>query len=135
MKDGAILSNAGHFNVEISIEDLKKLSTSVHNMNENVEQFILGNGNKINLIGEGRLVNLVAAEGHPSEVMDMSFANQFLSVLKLAANRGSFENKIYDIDREQDLNIAQLKLDSMDIKIDSLTQNQNRYLHEYGEGT
>ncbi|HYZ95961.1 MAG TPA: adenosylhomocysteinase, partial [Nitrososphaeraceae archaeon] len=65
----------------------------------------------------------------------MSFANQFLSVLKLAANRGSFENKIYDIDREQDLNIAQLKLDSMDIKIDSLTQNQNRYLHEYGEGT
>ena len=126
MKDGAILSNAGHFNVEISIDDLKKLSTSVHNMNENVEQFILGNGNKINLIGEGRLVNLVAAEGHPSEVMDMSFANQFLSVLKLAANRGSFENKIYDIDREQDLNIAQLKLDSMDIKIDSLTQNQNR---------
>jgi adenosylhomocysteinase len=135
MKDGAILSNAGHFNVEISIDDLKKLSTSVNNMNENVEQFILGNGNKINLIGEGRLVNLVAAEGHPSEVMDMSFANQFLSVLKLAANRGSFENKIYDIDREQDLNIAQLKLESMDIKIDSLTQNQNRYLHEYGEGT
>ena len=135
MKDGAILSNAGHFNVEISIDDLKKLSTSVHNMNENVEQFILGNGNKINLIGEGRLVNLVAAEGHPSEVMDMSFANQFLSVLKLAANRGSFENKIYDIDREQDLNIAQLKLESMGIKIDSLTQNQNRYLHEYGEGT
>ncbi len=135
MKDGAILSNAGHFNVEISIDDLKKLSTSVHNMNENVEQFILGNGNKVNLIGEGRLVNLVAAEGHPSEVMDMSFANQFLSVLKLAANRESFENKIYDIDREQDLNIAQLKLESMDIKIDSLTQNQNRYLHEYGEGT
>ena len=135
MKDGAILSNAGHFNVEISIDDLKKLSTSVHNMNENVEQFILGNGNKINLIGEGRLVNLVAAEGHPSEVMDMSFANQFLSVLKLAANRGSFENRIYDIDREQDLNIAQLKLESMGIKIDSLTENQNRYLHEYGEGT
>lgn len=135
MKDGAILSNAGHFNVEISIDDLKKLSTSVHNMNENVEQFILGNGNKINLIGEGRLVNLVAAEGHPSEVMDMSFANQFLSVLKLAAHRGSFENKIYDIDREQDLNIAQLKLESMGLKIDSLTQNQNRYLHEYGEGT
>ncbi|MEJ7642276.1 MAG: adenosylhomocysteinase [Candidatus Nitrosocosmicus sp.] len=135
MKDGAILSNAGHFNVEISIDDLKKLSTSVHNMNENVEQFILGNGNKINLIGEGRLVNLVAAEGHPSEVMDMSFANQFLSVLKLAANRGSFENRIYDIDREQDLNIAQLKLESMDIKIDSLTQDQNRYINEYGEGT
>ncbi len=135
MKDGAILSNAGHFNVEMSIDDLKKLSTSVHNMNENVEQFIMNNGNKINLIGEGRLVNLVAAEGHPSEVMDMSFANQFLSVLRLAANRDSFENKIYDISREQDLNIAQLKLESMDINIDSLTQYQNRYLHEYGEGT
>ncbi len=135
MKDGAILSNAGHFNVEISIDDLKKLSTTVHNMNENVEQFIMSNGKKINLIGEGRLVNLVAAEGHPSEVMDMSFANQFLSVLRLAANRDSFENKIYDIDREQDLNIAQLKLESMGIKIDSLTQNQNRYLNEYGEGT
>jgi adenosylhomocysteinase len=135
MKDGAILSNAGHFNVEISIEDLKKLSNSVHNMNENVEQFTLNNGNKINLIGEGRLVNLVAAEGHPSEVMDMSFANQFLSVLRLAANKGSFENKIYDIDREQDLNIAQLKLESMGIKIDNLTENQNRYINEYGEGT
>ncbi len=135
MKDGAILSNAGHFNVEISIDDLKKLSTSVYDMNENVEQFIMNNGNKINLIGEGRLVNLVAAEGHPSEVMDMSFANQFLSVLRLAANRDSFENKIYDISKEQDLNIAELKLKSMGINIDSLTQYQNRYLNEYGEGT
>ncbi len=100
-----------------------------------MEQFILKNGNKINLIGEGRLVNLVAAEGHPSEVMDMSFANQFLSVLHLAENKDTFENKIYEISREQDLNIARLKLESMDIKIDNLTDSQNRYLHDYGEGT
>ncbi len=135
MKNNTILANAGHFNVEISINDLANLSTSTHNLNENVEQFILKNGNKINLIGEGRLVNLVAAEGHPSEVMDMSFANQFLSVLHLAENKDTFENKIYEISREQDLNIARLKLESMDIKIDELTDSQNRYLHDYGEGT
>jgi adenosylhomocysteinase len=135
MKNNTILANAGHFNVEISIKDLENLSTFTHNLNENVGQFILKNGNKINLIGEGRLVNLVAAEGHPSEVMDMSFANQFLSVLHLAENKDTFENKIYDISREQDLNIARLKLESMDIKIDELTDSQNRYLHDYGEGT
>jgi adenosylhomocysteinase len=135
MKNGTILANAGHFNVEIAINDLKDLSASINNLNENVEQYVLNNGNKINLIGEGRLVNLVAAEGHPSEVMDMSFANQFLSVLNLVKNKHSFDNKIYDISREQDLNIARLKLESMDIKIDNLTDNQNKYLHDYGEGT
>ena len=135
MKNGTILANAGHFNVEISINDLENLSNSTQNLNENVEQFILKNGNKINLIGEGRLVNLVAAEGHPSEVMDMSFANQFLSVLHLAENKNNFTKKIYEISREQDLEIARLKLDSMDIKIDNLTENQNKYLHDYGEGT
>jgi adenosylhomocysteinase len=135
MKNGTILANAGHFNVEISINDLESLSNSTQILNENVEQFILKNGNKINLIGEGRLVNLVAAEGHPSEVMDMSFANQFLSVLHLAENKNIFTKKIYEISREQDLEIARLKLDSMDIKIDNLTENQNKYLHDYGEGT
>jgi adenosylhomocysteinase len=135
MKNGTILANAGHFNVEISINDLESLSNSTQNLNENVEQFILKNGNKINLIGEGRLVNLVAAEGHPSEVMDMSFANQFLSVLHLAENKNTPANKIYEISREQDLEIARLKLDSMDIKIDNLTETQNKYLHDYGEGT
>ncbi|MGN6560905.1 MAG: adenosylhomocysteinase, partial [Candidatus Nitrosocosmicus sp.] len=135
MKKGTILANAGHFNVEIAINALKDLSTSINNLNENVEQYVLNNGNKINLIGEGRLVNLVAAEGHPSEVMDMSFANQFLSVLNLVKNQHSFDNKIYDISREQDLNIARLKLESMDVKIDKLTDNQNNYLHDYGEGT
>jgi adenosylhomocysteinase len=135
MKNGAILANAGHFNVEISISDLKDLSTSLNSLNENVEQYILHNGNKINLVGEGRLVNLVAAEGHPSEVMDMSFANQFLSVLNLVENKDSFGNRIYEISREQDLDIARLKLESMDVKIDILTENQNKYLNDYGEGT
>ena len=100
-----------------------------------MEQFILKNGNRINLLGEGRLVNLVAADGHPSEVMDMSFANQFLSVLKFAENKDKLENRIYEIDREQDLDIARLKLDSMDVQIDSLTGSQNKYINEYGEGT
>ncbi|MDQ4074096.1 MAG: adenosylhomocysteinase [Thermoproteota archaeon] len=135
MKNGAVLANAGHFNVEISIDDLKKLSTSIVKLNENVEQFVLNNGNKINLIGEGRLVNLVAAEGHPSEVMDMSFANQFLSVLKFASNPNGFEKRIYQIDREQDLKIALLKLKSMGVEIDYLSESQNNYLHGYGEGT
>jgi len=135
MKNGTILANAGHFNTEISINDLKSLTESVSKLNDNVDQFILNNGNKINLIGEGRLVNLVAAEGHPSEVMDMSFANQFLSVLNLVKNKDKFENKIYDISRDQDLDIARLKLESMDIKIDTLTEEQNSYIHDYGEGT
>jgi adenosylhomocysteinase len=135
MKNGVIVANAGHFNVEISIEEIKGLAKSSKHVNENVEQFILKNDTKINVIGEGRLVNLVAAEGHPSEVMDMSFANQFLSVLNLANNRGKFENKIYEIDRDQDLLIASLKLEAMGIRIDKLSVVQNKYLSEYGEGT
>lgn len=135
MKNGTILANAGHFNVEISINDLKDLSTSINSLNENVEQYTLNNGNKINLIGEGRLVNLVSAEGHPSEVMDMSFANQFLSVLHLVENKNNLESKIYEISRDQDLSIALLKLNSIGVEIDHLTENQNKYLHDYGEGT
>ena len=135
MKNGVILANAGHFNVEISIEEIKGLAKSSKHVNENVEQFVLKNDAKINVIGEGRLVNLVAAEGHPSEVMDMSFANQFLSVLNLVSNKGKLENKIYDIDRAQDLLIAGLKLEAMGISIDILSEVQNKYLSEYGEGT
>ncbi|HEY6535661.1 MAG TPA: adenosylhomocysteinase, partial [Candidatus Nitrosocosmicus sp.] len=135
MKNNTILANAGHFNVEISINDLDKISKAKQKLNENVEQYILNNDNKINLIGEGRLVNLVAAEGHPSEVMDMSFANQFMSVLNFAQNKGTFENKIYEISREQDITIARMKLESMNIKIDELTDTQQRYINDYGEGT
>jgi adenosylhomocysteinase len=135
MKSGVLLANAGHFNVEISIDDIKKLSQDTKTINDNVEQFLLKNNTKINLIGEGRLVNLVAAEGHPSEVMDMSFANQFLSVLHIFKNKGNLENKIYKIDKDQDLFIASLKLESMGIDIDKLSESQNKYLNEYGEGT
>ena len=135
MKNGVLLANAGHFNVEISIDDIKNLAQDTKTINENVEQFLLKNNTKVNLIGEGRLVNLVAAEGHPSEVMDMSFANQFLSVLHILKNKGNLENKIYKIDRDQDLFIASLKLESMGINIDKLSESQNRYLNEYGEGT
>ena len=135
MKDGVILANAGHFNVEISIDDLAKISRSNKAINENVEQYNLNNQKNVNLIGEGRLVNLVAAEGHPSEVMDMSFANQFLSVLNLVENKGKFENRIYKIDKDQDLLIASLKLESMGISIDRLSESQNTYINEYGEGT
>lgn len=135
MKNGAILANAGHFNIEISIEDLKNLSSTSYNLNDNVEQYLLKNGNKINLIGEGRLVNLVAAEGHPSEVMDMSFANQFLSVIKLIRDNKNLEKRIYNIERDQDVFIAKLKLDAMNIRIDELSQSQVSYLNEYGEGT
>lgn len=135
MKNGVILANAGHFNVEISIKDLEEMSNAKENVNENIEQFILKNGNKANLIGEGRLVNLVAAEGHPSEVMDMSFANQFLSVIRFIERNGEFKNQIYKIDRSQDLLIASLKLESMDIQIDKLSESQNKYLNDFGEGT
>jgi adenosylhomocysteinase len=135
MKDGVLLANAGHFNVEISIDDIKGIAQDSKMINENVEQFLLKNNTKVNLIGEGRLVNLVAAEGHPSEVMDMSFANQFLSVLHILKNKGNLENKIYKIDRDQDLFIASLKLESMGIDIDKLSESQNKYLNEYGEGT
>lgn len=135
MKNGVLLANAGHFNVEISIDDIKKLSKDSRTINENVEQFQLKNNTKVNLIGEGRLVNLVAAEGHPSEVMDMSFANQFLSVLHIFKNKGNLQNKIYKIDKDQDLFIAGLKLESMGIAIDRLSESQNKYLNEYGEGT
>lgn len=135
MKDGVLLANAGHFNVEISIDDIKGIAQDSNMINENVEQFLLKNNTKVNLIGEGRLVNLVAAEGHPSEVMDMSFANQFLSVLHILKNKGNLENKIYKIDRDQDLFIASLKLESMGIDIDKLSESQNKYLNEYGEGT
>jgi adenosylhomocysteinase len=135
MKDGAILANAGHFNVEISIPGIEKHTTSKNDINEHTMQYSLKNGRKIYLIGEGRLVNLTAAEGHPSEVMDMSFANQFLSVLRLAKEGLTMKPLVYDIDRGQDQEIATAKLRSMDIEIDSLTPEQKAYLQGFSEGT
>ncbi len=135
MKDGAFMANAGHFNVEISLEALKNVSVSNKNINDNNREYILKNGNKIYLIGEGRLVNLAAAEGHPSEVMDMSFANQLLSVLKLVSSKGNLSPKVYDIDRYQDEQIARAKLESMGIEIDRLSPEQKIYLEGFSEGT
>ncbi|MGB8934766.1 MAG: adenosylhomocysteinase [Candidatus Nitrosopolaris sp.] len=135
MKDGAILANAGHFNVEISIPAIEAQSTSSTRINEHTVQYKLKSGSRIYLIGEGRLVNLAAAEGHPSEVMDMSFANQFLSVMKLAESKGSMKPLVYDIDVSQDKEIALAKLESMGIQIDHLTEEQRLYSEGFSEGT
>jgi adenosylhomocysteinase len=135
MKDGAILANAGHFNVEISIPELEKQSTGRKEVNQHTMQYNLKNGNRVYLIGEGRLVNLAAAEGHPSEVMDMSFANQFLAVIKLAQSKGTMKPMVYNIDRAQDEEIALAKLQSMGVEIDTLTPEQKAYLEGFAEGT
>lgn len=135
MKNGALLANAGHFNVEISINSLELNSVSDKKINENNHEYLLKNGNKIYLIGEGRLVNLAAAEGHPSEVMDMSFANQLLSVLRLVDSRGKLSPGVYDIDKSQDQEIAKAKLESMGIHIDVLSPQQKNYLEGFNEGT
>jgi adenosylhomocysteinase len=135
MKDGAILANAGHFNVEISIPAIEKQTVHQNKINENIMQYVLKNGSRIHLLGEGRLVNLAAAEGHPSEVMDMSFANQFLSVIKLAQQGDTMKPMVYNIDRSQDQEIALAKLQSMSIEIDSLTPPQKVYLEGFNEGT
>lgn len=135
MKDGAILANAGHFNVEISIPAIEKHMVNKKVVNDNTMQYSLKNGRKIYLLGEGRLVNLAAAEGHPSEVMDMSFANQFLCVLKLAEQGQTMKPLVYGVDRSQDQEIAIAKLQSMGVEIDTLTPTQRSYLEGFSEGT
>ncbi len=131
MKDGAILANAGHFNVEISVSDLEKLAKEKREVRPCVTEYILENGKRLYLLAEGRLVNLVCAEGHPSEVMDMSFANQALSVEYLVKNRGRLERKVYNVPAEIDSEVARLKLRSMGIEIDVLTEEQKRYLSSW----
>ena len=135
LKDGAILANAGHFNVEISIPAIEAQSTNSTRINEHTVQYKLKTGSRIYLIAEGRLVNLAAAEGHPSEVMDMSFANQFLSVMKLAESKGSMKPLVYNVDISQDKEIALAKLESMGIQIDRLTDEQRLYSEGFSEGT
>ncbi len=135
MKDGAIVCNTGHYDVEINIGDLEKLSESKREIRENNEEYVLEDGRRIYLLAKGRLVNLSAAEGHPSEVMDMSFANQLISLIYLAENGKNLENKVYDIPREQDETIAKLKLELMDYQIDQLTAEQENYRDAYYEGT
>jgi len=131
MKDGAILANAGHFNVEVSVQDLESLAKSKREIRPNTVEYTLTNGRRVYLLAEGRLVNLVAAEGHPSEVMDMSFANQALAVLYHVNNRGRLQPKVYDVPLEQDQEVARLKLRTMDINIDELTPEQVKYLRSW----
>ncbi|ABR56258.1 adenosylhomocysteinase [Methanococcus aeolicus Nankai-3] len=134
MKDGAVLANAGHFDNEINKEELSSLAKSVKTVRYNIEEYDLGN-KKIYLLGEGRLVNLACGDGHPCEVMDMSFANQALSAKFILENNGKLENNVYEIPYEQDLRIASLKLKSMDVEIDELSPEQRKYLADWKEGT
>ncbi len=135
MKDGAILANSGHFNVEINIKALEGLAKSKRKVKEYVEEYTLKNGKKINLLAEGRLLNLSAAEGHPASVMDMSFANQALSVEYLVKEGKNLQKKVYSVPGNIDKEIARLKLESMGIKIDKLTEEQERYLSSWKMGT
>ena len=135
MRDGAILANSGHFNVEIDIPALEAMSESKHEIRSFVEEYRLKDGRRIYLLAEGRLVNLSAAEGHPSSVMDMSFANQALSVEYLAQSGGTLEPGVYPVPKETDREVGRLKLSSMGIEIDSLSSEQQLYLESWEEGT
>jgi adenosylhomocysteinase len=135
MKDGAIVSNSGHFNVEINIPALEEMSSEKRLVRPFVEQYQLHDGRHINLLGEGRLINLAAAEGHPASVMDMSFANQALSLEYMVKNADKLEKKVYSVPAEIDCEIARLKLDAMGVQIDTLTTEQIAYLNSWEEGT
>jgi adenosylhomocysteinase len=135
MKDGAIVSNSGHFNVEIDLTALERLSQGKRPIRDFVEEFSLKNGKKIYLLGEGRLINLAAAEGHPPSVMDMSFANQALSAEFLVQSRGTLQKKVYGVPQAIDQEIARLKLESMGIRIDRITDLQKKYLSSWEVGT
>ncbi len=135
MKDGAIVSNSGHFNVELDLETLAKISSSRRTVRDFVEEFTMKNGRRVVVLAEGRLVNLAAAEGHPSSVMDMSFANQALSAEYMMKNHRKLEKQVYSVPAAIDANIAKLKLASMGVKIDTLTPAQKKYLASWQEGT
>jgi adenosylhomocysteinase len=135
MKNGAIVANSGHFNVEIDIPALEKLASSKRQIREFVMEYALKDGRRVNLLGDGRLINLASAEGHPASVMDMSFANQALSVEYLVKNREKMEKKVYPVPEELDKRVARLKLESMGVKIDRLTPEQEEYLASWSEGT
>ena len=135
MRDGAILCNAGHFNVEIDVKALRSLARKRRVMRDHVEEFTLRNGRRVYLLAEGRLINLAAAEGHPASVMDMSFANQALSVQYAVRQAGRLENRVYPVPREVDAEVARLKLASMGVKVDALTAEQDRYLRSWEVGT
>jgi adenosylhomocysteinase len=134
MKDGVVIANSGHFDVEIDKVALADLASSVVRVRENVEEFTLEDGRRVNLVAEGRLVNLGAAEGHPAAVMDMSFADQSLS-LEWLSRQQDLEVRVHDVPPEIDAEVARVKLATMDIEIDILTDAQESYLHSWTEGT
>ncbi len=131
MKDGAFLANAGHFDWEVNVAGLKEHAVEIREIRPNLEEYKLDNGKSVYVFAQGRLVNLVAAEGHPASVMDMSFANQALGIEFLVKNKGKLENKLYTLPHEVDVKIAELKLKSMGIEIDTLTPEQEEYLHSW----
>lgn len=135
MKDGAFVCNAGHFDVEVNVAALKTQAVEIKQIRPSLEEYKLKNGKSIYVLAEGRLVNLVAAEGHPASVMDMSFANQALGIEFIVKNKGKLENKMYTLPHEVDVEIAKIKLDSMGIKIDTLTAEQELYLNSWKSGT
>jgi adenosylhomocysteinase len=135
MKDGAILANSGHFNSEINLKALDELATGVRQVRPSVQEYRLADGRRLHVLGEGRLINLAGAEGHPAAVMDMSFANQALCAEYMAKNAKNLEHKVYDVPEEIDAEVARLKLHAMGIEIDTLTEEQKRYLSSWEEGT
>ena len=135
MKDGAIVANSGHFNVEIDIPALERIASSQRQTREFVEEYAMKDGRKIYILGEGRLINLAAAEGHPASVMDMSFANQALAAEYLVKNHATLAKKVYSVPQDLDRRVARLKLEAMGVKIDKLTHDQEEYLASWSEGT
>jgi adenosylhomocysteinase len=135
MKDGAIVANSGHFDVEIDMKGLEEVKKSKRRMRHQLDEYVLKSGKKIYVAGEGRLVNLAAAEGHPAEVMDMSFANQALAAEWIIKNKGKLESKVYTLPHELDIQVASIKLAAMGIGIDTLSPEQKRYLSSWEEGT
>ena len=131
MKDGVFVCNAGHFDVEVNVNGLKKETTEIKQIRPSLEEYKLNNGKSIYVLAQGRLVNLSAAEGHPASVMDMSFANQALGMEFIVKNRGKLEKKLYTLPHEVDVKIAELKLKAMGISIDTLTKEQEEYLNSW----
>ena len=130
-----VLGHTGHYDCEINLEQLEKLAKGKREVRANNEEYTLKNGRKVYVLAQGRLVNLAAAEGHPSEVMDMSFANQFLSLVRLAKEGKSLKPQVYDISKEQDQELALIKLQTTGLAIDELTEEQKRYADDYSAGT
>ncbi len=135
LKDGVVLANAGHFNNEISLQDLEKAAKSKRRVREFVDEYTLGGGKRVHVLAEGRLVNLAAGQGHPVEIMDMSFAIQAVSAAHLAKHAGELEPRVYAVPEALDDEVARLKLGTMGIRIDELTPAQKKYLASWSEGT